>query len=305
MDREVLTPCPFCGAGETQIRENGKVWTGMRYSEPASVSVFHWCATVEGQPSRAIERVGKDRASAIAAWNLRAAVIDEALCKRLAALGWQQVMCPACGGDYARGYPHPTAPPGEAEDAANLFELWWADYMPEAMRDHAWKAYSAALPPPGADDEPAPDEVERLRGLAATCYAGLGAECDLPEQWLDVLNAAANGEPFSTEGLLPYTREQPSEDAEGVEWDGRIEIEWSGPQREIPTPANVSALVDAGRAQQLAPIDMATALRQIISRCTIALKSGDEFVYGILEIAQKAVAAQPASPITEKGEGNG
>ncbi len=48
-------------------------------------------------------------------------------------------------------------------------------------------------------------EVERLRGLAATCYAGLGAECNLPEQWLDTLNAAANGEPFSTEGLLPFT----------------------------------------------------------------------------------------------------
>jgi hypothetical protein len=49
-----------------------------------------------------------------------------------------------------------------------------------------------------------PDEVERLRGLAATCYAGLGAECNLPEPWLDVLNAAANGDPFDTEGLLPF-----------------------------------------------------------------------------------------------------
>ena len=68
---EELKRCPFCGGGETQIRENGRIWMGMRYSDPSSVSVMHWCAAVQGQPSRAIERVGRDRVSAIAAWNLR------------------------------------------------------------------------------------------------------------------------------------------------------------------------------------------------------------------------------------------
>ena len=48
-------------------------------------------------------------------------------------------------------------------------------------------------------------ENKALRSLAATCYAGLGAECNLPENWLDALNAAANGEAFNTEGLLPFT----------------------------------------------------------------------------------------------------
>lgn len=47
-------------------------------------------------------------------------------------------------------------------------------------------------------------EIARLRELAATCYAGLGAECNLPEPWLKALSAAANGEPFSTDGLLPF-----------------------------------------------------------------------------------------------------
>ncbi|MBN9323683.1 MAG: hypothetical protein J0H24_17185 [Delftia acidovorans] len=47
-------------------------------------------------------------------------------------------------------------------------------------------------------------ENKALRGLAATCYAGLGAECNLPENWLDALNAAANGQAFDTEGLLPF-----------------------------------------------------------------------------------------------------
>jgi hypothetical protein len=47
-------------------------------------------------------------------------------------------------------------------------------------------------------------EIQQLRRLAWTCYAGLGGECNLPEPWLDALNAAAYGEPFSTEGLLPF-----------------------------------------------------------------------------------------------------
>lgn len=67
-----LLPCPFCCAGITSIRENGKMWTGQRYSEPTSVSVMHHCEPVDGQPSRAIERVGRDMESAVAAWNRRA-----------------------------------------------------------------------------------------------------------------------------------------------------------------------------------------------------------------------------------------
>lgn len=71
---EDLKPCPWCGAGQTQVRENGRMWTGQRHSEPTSVSVVHWCGPeVVGQPSRMIERVGRDSASAIAAWNTRAA----------------------------------------------------------------------------------------------------------------------------------------------------------------------------------------------------------------------------------------
>lgn len=68
---ERLLPCPFCGAGETEITENGKTWTGMKYSAPVSVSVRHWCERIEGQPSRMIERIGRDTESAIAAWNMR------------------------------------------------------------------------------------------------------------------------------------------------------------------------------------------------------------------------------------------
>ena len=67
-----LLPCPFCGGGNTEIRENGRVWSGIGYTRPTSTSVFHHCTPSAGQPSRAIERVGRDHASAIAAWNRRA-----------------------------------------------------------------------------------------------------------------------------------------------------------------------------------------------------------------------------------------
>lgn len=67
-----FAPCPFCGAGETTLRENGRMWTGMRYSAPVSYSVMHFCDPEPGQPSRAIERVGRDVESALASWNRRA-----------------------------------------------------------------------------------------------------------------------------------------------------------------------------------------------------------------------------------------
>lgn len=54
------------------------------------------------------------------------------------------------------------------------------------------------------------EEIERLRQLAAVCYAGLGSECNLPDAWLDVFLAACNGEPFETDGLLPFTLELPT-----------------------------------------------------------------------------------------------
>lgn len=69
---EKLLDCPFCGGGTTEIRANGRIWQGMRYSDPVSISVVHWCEPRAGQPSRSIERVGRDLASAIAAWNKRA-----------------------------------------------------------------------------------------------------------------------------------------------------------------------------------------------------------------------------------------
>ena len=71
--------CPFCGGGTFDMRENGRTWLGMRYSEPVSFDLRHWCAPVEGQPSpRMLSFAGRDEASAIAAWNRRAPGPDAA-----------------------------------------------------------------------------------------------------------------------------------------------------------------------------------------------------------------------------------
>lgn len=71
-ESEELKPCPFCGGGFSEVRENGKIWTGQGWGEPSSVSVLHHCELITGQPHRGIERIGRDRASAIKMWNMRA-----------------------------------------------------------------------------------------------------------------------------------------------------------------------------------------------------------------------------------------
>ena len=64
-----LPACPFCGAGETQIRAN-TYWTGMR-SEVLSVEVRHWCEETTGVQGSSITMRAKTEAEAIAKWSRR------------------------------------------------------------------------------------------------------------------------------------------------------------------------------------------------------------------------------------------
>lgn len=86
-DLKRLLPCPFCGGGITEFLDNGRVWAGMKYSDPISVSVRHWCAETPG-PSRLIERIGRDKEQAIERWNMRSNCASErpAACGRSARL---------------------------------------------------------------------------------------------------------------------------------------------------------------------------------------------------------------------------
>lgn len=69
-----LLPCPFCGSGETEVKENFMWQGGHRPSSLISVEVLHWCGKTQGMLSRRnVIMAGWDRESAIAAWNYRAA----------------------------------------------------------------------------------------------------------------------------------------------------------------------------------------------------------------------------------------
>jgi hypothetical protein len=69
-DLKRLLPCPFCGGGITEFKNNDLTGIGIKYGDPKSVSVRHWCKEAPG-PSRMIERVGRDKEQAIDRWNMR------------------------------------------------------------------------------------------------------------------------------------------------------------------------------------------------------------------------------------------
>ena len=66
-----LNPCPFCGEGEYYIQKNGEIWQGLKYSNPVSISIKHWCKKQDGQPQQFIEIKGRDIESATNIWNTR------------------------------------------------------------------------------------------------------------------------------------------------------------------------------------------------------------------------------------------
>lgn len=67
---DTLPPCPFCGAGTTQIRLD-RFWTGKRHKR-LSATVMHGCVREEGQPQSMIQIKGKTEADAVRLWTARA-----------------------------------------------------------------------------------------------------------------------------------------------------------------------------------------------------------------------------------------
>jgi hypothetical protein len=78
--------------------------------------------------------------------------------------------------------------------AANVMLRTWHEEQIPRTKAIAERAFAAE------------DENERLRDLAGCAYQAMGVH-DAPVQWLDALSAAASGQPFSIEGLLPYAPE--------------------------------------------------------------------------------------------------
>jgi len=155
---------------------------------------------------------------AFAAWLVTAGYIEDAPTNEVHLGSYGQIeLSKEAAAEPIRATPAPVpAEPSKGEREAfeaemgNLVELRpsaTSDWTYDCTRaEYAWKGWSrrAALAAP-VPASPVSDEVTRLRELAAVCYAGLGGECDLPEPWLDALLEAAEGRPFTTEGLLPFT----------------------------------------------------------------------------------------------------
>jgi hypothetical protein len=76
-----LQACPFCGAGETQVRENCHPPTMRGPGALISVTIQHWCDKSEGMLSGSCIKIsGRDYTAAETAWNRRL-VVDAALAK--------------------------------------------------------------------------------------------------------------------------------------------------------------------------------------------------------------------------------
>lgn len=71
-DNSDLSPCPFCGGGETEIRTNYMPVRMGRKPEIIGVEINHWCdGLTRGAQRRSVHAHGRDRDDAIAAWNRR------------------------------------------------------------------------------------------------------------------------------------------------------------------------------------------------------------------------------------------
>lgn len=69
---EELKPCPWCAGTDIQVVPHRMSPTMEREGDLISVEVRHHCPPTNGQPSRAVIRIGRDYASACNAWNTRA-----------------------------------------------------------------------------------------------------------------------------------------------------------------------------------------------------------------------------------------
>ena len=69
---EELKPCPFCGGTDIEIREVPGTWQGMKNGPPLRFEIRHHCDPLPGELRPFVEKVGRDRESAISAWNTRA-----------------------------------------------------------------------------------------------------------------------------------------------------------------------------------------------------------------------------------------
>jgi hypothetical protein len=69
-DSDGLKPCPFCGAGESNVEPAGRVWREGAWRHE-HWTVMHDCAEAESWPAQTLIIRGTTREQAIARWNQR------------------------------------------------------------------------------------------------------------------------------------------------------------------------------------------------------------------------------------------
>lgn len=71
-DNSDLSPCPFCGGGETRVYETKTRASVLEQYEVMGAYVQHWCGGfARGAQSATIQVRGRNHSDAIAAWNRR------------------------------------------------------------------------------------------------------------------------------------------------------------------------------------------------------------------------------------------
>lgn len=75
--------------------------------------------------------------------------------------------------------------------AEDNFELWWAEYMPDATRDQAWAAYSAALAPEAEAEIASRAATPSSSGEGGKGRAPAGWQLESGSSWISIRNLAS------------------------------------------------------------------------------------------------------------------
>ena len=67
-----LKPCPFCGAGDIDVRIKARPPRMEGPGEVVAVYINHWCTVRSGATDLHLVVTGRDAPSAISQWNARA-----------------------------------------------------------------------------------------------------------------------------------------------------------------------------------------------------------------------------------------
>lgn len=147
--REALEPCPFCGGTNTQIDERRLSPTMHGPGAIISATVQHWCPVPAGQPTGLnVSMHGRDRESAIAAWNARALLSSSAAASGVvvALSDWQPIETAPQGEDvliavFRDDFEDPIIQNSILIDGEDK-GLYWSDWhgMPEPTH---WMRYPA------------------------------------------------------------------------------------------------------------------------------------------------------------------